>query len=155
MCLMVVFFCIKQKTAYEVRISDWSSDVCSSDLFGAEVADELSLVVEAGGHDRHRRTSCWFRRTIGLGAGAARPVRASCDRPGSPSVRRSRRRGGARCCWSRASANRRALRPPRAPLRRRAGSAQRRSEEHTSELQSLMRSSYAVFCLKKKKKNTT
>src|SRR3546814_7561260 len=31
----------------------------------------------------------------------------------------------------------------------------RRSEEHTSELQSLMRSSYAVFCLKKKKNNTT
>src|SRR3546814_1390742 len=31
---------------------------------------------------------------------------------------------------------------------------QRRSEEHTSELQSLMRISYAVFCLKKKKKNT-
>src|SRR3546814_9185599 len=30
----------------------------------------------------------------------------------------------------------------------------RRSEEHTSELQSLMRSSYAVFCLKKKKNNT-
>src|SRR3546814_8125119 len=33
--------------------------------------------------------------------------------------------------------------------------AQHRSEEHTSELQSLMRISYAVFCLKKKKKNTT
>src|SRR3546814_4116284 len=32
-------------------------------------------------------------------------------------------------------------------------SAARRSEEHTSELQSLMRISYAVFCLKKKKKN--
>src|SRR3546814_1560292 len=32
---------------------------------------------------------------------------------------------------------------------------QRRSEEHTSELQSLMRSSYAVFCLKKKKKKKT
>src|SRR3546814_8246190 len=29
---MVVFFCFKQKTAYEMRISDWSSDVCSSDL---------------------------------------------------------------------------------------------------------------------------
>src|SRR3546814_7313020 len=28
-----LFFCIKQKTAYEMRISDWSSDVCSSDLF--------------------------------------------------------------------------------------------------------------------------
>src|SRR3546814_10309235 len=26
------FFCVKQKTAYEMRISDWSSDVCSSDL---------------------------------------------------------------------------------------------------------------------------
>src|SRR3546814_12934230 len=35
---------------------------------------------------------------------------------------------------------------------RRAGAAQQRSEEHTSELQSLMRISYAVFCLKKKKK---
>src|SRR3546814_5737733 len=31
MCVLV-FFCFKQKTAYEVRISDWSSDVCSSDL---------------------------------------------------------------------------------------------------------------------------
>src|SRR3546814_3530617 len=30
---MCVFFCFKQKTAYELRISDWSSDVCSSDLF--------------------------------------------------------------------------------------------------------------------------
>src|SRR3546814_5235619 len=29
---MVEFFCFKQKTAYEMRISDWSSDVCSSDL---------------------------------------------------------------------------------------------------------------------------
>src|SRR3546814_4946984 len=28
----MVFFCFKQKTAYEMRISDWSSDVCSSDL---------------------------------------------------------------------------------------------------------------------------
>src|SRR3546814_6001904 len=33
---MVFFvFCFKQKTAYEMRISDWSSDVCSSDLLGA------------------------------------------------------------------------------------------------------------------------
>src|SRR3546814_7334527 len=32
------FFCFKQKTAYEVRISDWSSDVCSSDLLGGEAA---------------------------------------------------------------------------------------------------------------------
>src|SRR3546814_1728000 len=31
LCLVIVFF-VKQKTAYEMRISDWSSDVCSSDL---------------------------------------------------------------------------------------------------------------------------
>src|SRR3546814_12753793 len=31
-CLMSDFFFVKQKTAYEMRISDWSSDVCSSDL---------------------------------------------------------------------------------------------------------------------------
>src|SRR3546814_1804749 len=34
--LHVVFFFFKQKTAYEMRISDWSSDVCSSDLGGAQ-----------------------------------------------------------------------------------------------------------------------
>src|SRR3546814_8312100 len=32
--VFVVFFFFKQKTAYEMRISDWSSDVCSSDLIG-------------------------------------------------------------------------------------------------------------------------
>src|SRR3546814_5615244 len=31
-----IFFFFKQKTAYEMRISDWSSDVCSSDLFNLE-----------------------------------------------------------------------------------------------------------------------
>src|SRR3546814_5137360 len=36
----VVFF-FKQKTAYEMRISDWSSDVCSSDLGAAERVDDL------------------------------------------------------------------------------------------------------------------
>src|SRR3546814_16840219 len=33
---MIVFFFVKQKTAYEMRISDWSSDVCSSDLIASE-----------------------------------------------------------------------------------------------------------------------
>src|SRR3546814_15527371 len=33
--IMMRLFCFKQKTAYEMRISDWSSDVCSSDLIGA------------------------------------------------------------------------------------------------------------------------
>src|SRR3546814_7739738 len=49
------------------------------------------------------------------------------------------------CTWNRKSL-------PTCVLR--AASSTGRSEEHTSELQSLMRISYAVFCLKKKKKNT-
>src|SRR3546814_12359987 len=35
MIYVVLFFFVKQKTAYEMRISDWSSDVCSSDLLSA------------------------------------------------------------------------------------------------------------------------
>src|SRR3546814_19430163 len=42
MVYCVFFFCFKQKTAYEMRISDWSSDVCSSDL----VSDVLKLLAE-------------------------------------------------------------------------------------------------------------
>src|SRR3546814_2852178 len=40
----VDFFFFKQKTAYEMRISDWSSDVCSSDLFDRGGAVEVSSV---------------------------------------------------------------------------------------------------------------
>src|SRR3546814_4779367 len=45
-CSYVFFFFFKQKTAYEMRISDWSSDVCSSDLakYG-RVADHPALEV--------------------------------------------------------------------------------------------------------------
>src|SRR3546814_20724892 len=43
MCFVIVdCFFFKQKTAYEMRISDWSSDVCSSDLTVAEPADRLA-----------------------------------------------------------------------------------------------------------------
>src|SRR3546814_996673 len=35
-CVFIFFFFFKQKTAYEMRISDWSSDVCSSDLFSLD-----------------------------------------------------------------------------------------------------------------------
>src|SRR3546814_19674624 len=45
------FFFFKQKTAYEVRISDWSSDVCSSDLDGADVAERHGDV--GAGAGRH------------------------------------------------------------------------------------------------------
>src|SRR3546814_9986498 len=47
-CVMVVLSCVflffKQKTAYEVRISDWSSDVCSSDLRAfLDLVEELRI----------------------------------------------------------------------------------------------------------------
>src|SRR3546814_5223177 len=44
---LVVFFFFKQKTAYEMRISDWSSDVCSSDLTNV-ASDALSNVASGG-----------------------------------------------------------------------------------------------------------
>src|SRR3546814_17460611 len=47
--LLCVFFFFKQKTAYEMRISDWSSDVCSSDLVEAGIAAHLAV----GGHVDH------------------------------------------------------------------------------------------------------
>src|SRR3546814_5863259 len=58
--LFVIFF-FKQKTAYEMRISDWSSDVCSSDLKGLRLAALADLSSGRGGgrkrparRERHR-----------------------------------------------------------------------------------------------------
>src|SRR3546814_6925666 len=53
---MYCFFCFKQKTAYEMRISDWSSDVCSSDLgvaIGASIscAGACMTLVDKGSAD--------------------------------------------------------------------------------------------------------
>src|SRR3546814_7530001 len=42
--LLFCFFFFKQKTAYEMRISDWSSDVCSSDLRAATAGDVVALL---------------------------------------------------------------------------------------------------------------
>src|SRR3546814_1505229 len=53
--ISILFFCFKQKTAYEMRISDWSSDVCSSDLLARHFRDpqwpaELVGGLPAGDH---------------------------------------------------------------------------------------------------------
>src|SRR3546814_1037039 len=82
-----------------MRISDWSSDVCSSDLF--------YFFLQGRPTPTHKETekvnkACHFHWQVGRNLNAGRAI------------------------WD-------------------------RSEEHTSELQSLMRISYAVFCLKKKK----
>src|SRR3546814_7082281 len=42
-CFLLFFFFFKQKTAYEMRISDWSSDVCSSDLYLMLAARAMGL----------------------------------------------------------------------------------------------------------------
>src|SRR3546814_8062640 len=94
-----------------MRSSDWSSDVCSSDLRGVDPA--------ARGEERLQRVGVVWR--------LARLAIAVDER---------QQRAGER----------------RVGLDREFGRQPRRSEEHTSELQSLMRISYAVFCLKKKKK---
>src|SRR3546814_9254877 len=103
-----------------MRISDWSSDVCSSDL-------QRPAGREGAMHGARRQH------------GGERPAHAAEKEPvveiaehhrGAP---RRARHGG----------QHRRLGTAFAP-------AETRSEEHTSELQSLMRNSYAVFCLKKK-----
>src|SRR3546814_9004056 len=78
------------------------------------------------------------------------------NRPAVPPPGSRTRRSGARSCQARAvAATRAASRQAHLPRGRRdRAPPQRRSEEHTSELQSLMRISYAVFCLKKKKTTT-
>src|SRR3546814_9298252 len=111
-----------------MRISDWSSDVCSSDLplaltkggiAGKALGDSERVVVASGlfrwlePHTNHE--------------------------PDGRSVKLLIRKG-------------RKQRKGKTPRTSKSGCRfRRRSEEHTSELQSLMRISYAVFCLKKKK----
>src|SRR3546814_17711348 len=56
MCL-VVFFLFKQKTAYELRISDWSSDVCSSDLGVERLAGERTEGETRPHDDRDRESN--------------------------------------------------------------------------------------------------
>src|SRR3546814_79828 len=177
-----------------MRISDWSSDVCSSDLTG--LVDDagagtgvgrrhfLDLLGAGNGsgakHGRQQHaangihlvesfalkgycgsvgTASWSRcagNVIAANGTAPRPARAR-PRPRVPVAgargHRPRRRTARRVvlhvphtapCW----------RSGRNSAIRQATPATARSEEHTSELQSLMRTSYAVFCLKQKK-NTT
>src|SRR3546814_1212022 len=66
---MIIFFC-KQRTAYEMRISDWSSDVCSSDLsVAATPAAPLAAPLLAPGLGRRRRALCLHLRVaVGIEA---------------------------------------------------------------------------------------
>src|SRR3546814_6400316 len=128
MYFLLFFFFFKQKTAYEMRISDWSSDVCSSDLQWWLGLCGYELVPKAG-----------------YGALAdvepAREIRLRCAAIGQRAQGFGALMGGEH--W-RASHMLSARHGAGAPL------PCPRSEEHTSELPSLMRTSYAVFCMTKK-----
>src|SRR3546814_6409016 len=156
--MSVVFF--KQQTAYEMRISDWSSDVCSSDLRvvpccagNVPIAARPEKARNLARDGSLRVIFLANRREIlpMIGNGARNAVhRPVGDLPGRGRPRRPRGlarspRAGHRRARHRQGTDRRATPPSVGALR---------SEEHKSELQSLMRISYAVFCLKKKKKNT-
>src|SRR3546814_4764191 len=112
-----------------MRISDWSSDVCSSDLLPGN--DSRCPTGRGGLHAR----------------ALAVPSRL---RPREPDQPGPRRHPAHHHEFPRAVRRHRDRLPG---LGRPGGfrSVAQRSEEHTSELQSLMRISYAVFCLKKKK----
>src|SRR3546814_1875860 len=109
-----------------MRISDWSSDVCSSDL------EEF----------RSNRLPIALAATAGIAWLLREPIKEHVPRPG----RRLRDLADGAIDL---------LRPGAADTHDDTADTADRSEEHTSELQSLMRISYAVFCLKKKKNNQT
>src|SRR3546814_8912854 len=125
-----------------MRISDWSSDVCSSDLmpiserilrerqarYDRRIAEAKVNVPE--GDYCYGNTGRMIATTLPGGAKATVPEAKLCP------------------YWKR-----RGDKPEHANGYCRLMKAGDRSEEHTSELQSLMRTSYAVFCLKKKNKN--
>src|SRR3546814_2245568 len=118
-----------------MRISDWSSDVCSSDLAQhVQVQRAREPVLEAAGRVRGL--------VLEVEADAGEAVELQPQQVGV-----GRARGLAAQLFERVDG----------PVAQGGVAAHgaSRSEEHTSELQSLMRISYAVFCLKKKNKTRT
>src|SRR3546814_9967640 len=126
------FFFFMQKTAYEMRISDWISDVCSSDLVRAVslLTTDLST---------RRLSAGYYSWVFGVWlelVDLATPASIQCSTPHGihPTLYLNRFRGEpaiSRFDW------------PFTPKHN-------RSEENTSELQSLIRISYAFLFLKKK-----
>src|SRR3546814_7979511 len=127
-----------------MRISDWSSDVCSSDLLDRvqryEVAYTADVMEQVADGDR-----------VGIGAKLGdEPAHRVGERQLAFMHERQDREGG-ELLRQRRRIEDRMIRDR--STRRDIGEAKAaKSEEHTSELQSLMRISYAVFCLKKKNK---
>src|SRR3546814_5342468 len=137
---MCVFFFFKQKTAYEMRISDWSSDVCSSDLLEepdlerATAAETARAVLALAIAQRHVRKLSL--KEILPNRSPVVPVPPQVQRSDARQVAAAFKRArhyfsGMDECLSRGVAMRRVLAGK--------GREARRSEEHTSELQTIMR----------------
>src|SRR3546814_9990287 len=144
-----------------MRISDWSSDVCSSDLL-------LQYAFEQRASDIHlepRRDTGYIRfridgvmqKVFELPAPVMTAVTARIKILARMDVAEKRRPQDGRIKTRSASGREVELRISNMPTAFGEKVVMRifRSEEHTSELQSLMRISYAVFCLKKKNSKET
>src|SRR3546814_4580237 len=123
-----MFFFVKQKTAYEMRISDWSS-ACALPIWG------LRSLPSAGGGNTRRN---------GLEVNTVKARKPAAIQACTASAR-------AFSVAGRLRPNRATAAPKPASIRIQRTTEPSRSEEHTSELQSLTRNSYAVYCLRKKK----
>src|SRR3546814_620534 len=212
MCVACDFFFFKQKTAYEMRISDWSSDVCSSDLsltdddwlWGGDLATIDYTITHGIRNPDHKATRTSLMPAFGrdgiLDAGQIADVvshvrvisrqekpsassargatlfEANCAVCHGPAGEGGREVGAPKLTDSiwlyggdRASITATVTEPRNGVMPRwnsrldpvtikmlaayvsslGGGEKAPRSEEHTSELQSLMRIPYAVFCLQK------
>src|SRR3546814_3230064 len=136
-CCCCSFFFFKQKTAYEMRISDWSSDVCSSDL-----PTLVRLGMERGPDGC--RAGGLFLQHLPEGEEGRERLHTRLDHPEWEHVVALAQTMGVD-----------ELADAGMPLETLVWRLFNRSEEHTSELQSLMRNSYAGLCLKKKKIHLT
>src|SRR3546814_4751357 len=156
-----MFFFFKQKTAYEMRISDWSSDVCSSDLFGdlrklAEngppTATQLREIMHVVYRELPFEQAPAYREMFSQLAAGELPMVINCtagkDRTGVAAalmltaldvprdiIIEDYALSGELLAGQRFSENGGGM----------LSHMSARSEEHTSELQSLMRNAYAVF----------
>src|SRR3546814_4297382 len=142
-----------------MRISDWSSDVCSSDLDGAPSLDNFAAAAnQANASDlgryrtlrpetRQFQANAVYARALGdiqATINGSLEYNHSRSLQGLPGISVTLPAGNPYSPFDDDVTLNRYV--ENAPLEQ----TNRRSEEHTSELQSLMRISYAVFCLKKK-----
>src|SRR3546814_10242043 len=131
----MLFFFVKHKTAYEMRMSDWSSDVCSSDL--------MPLPEDEKTWDRY---NVMFSTAVGNVRRNLLSDFVNIKANGKIAMKLDE--GDTLVNVNTCTEADDVLIAPRGGMCIRFPVPDVRSEEHTSEIQSLMRSSYAVFCLK-------